>query len=204
MTMNSWERHVRNSRAQRKVKKALKEGMLVRPDTCELCGRKPLTIEVHDYRHGTHLRSPIYAHHWNGHENALDVWWICHDCNARLLGDEFHNGTITKEEAKAIVRQPRKHNGKLVPKGLTSAQVKVIYEIATLVGIGKTFDARKVYPKSDRRDTMHRLSIRALIKKGLLEEAPNGLQLPKATIESLTSQGFRFSPAGYVTKRHGS
>ena len=101
--LTSWEKHVRNSNAQRQIQKALKDGVLVRPDICELCGDIPDPIKMNDIKRGIYFRHPIYAHHWNGHNNALDVWWICHTCNARLRGDEYHSGLVVKSEARQII-----------------------------------------------------------------------------------------------------
>jgi len=71
---------------------AIKSGILLKPDECELCSNDKS------------IR--IVAHHWNGHDNPLDVWFICDGCNQKLIGPEFHNGSITKEQARIIVTSP--------------------------------------------------------------------------------------------------
>ena len=71
------------------VHRAIKAGDLKRPNTCELCGISKIRI---------------VAHHWNGHQNPYDVWWVCDYCNLKLQGPEYHNGSITKAQARALVR----------------------------------------------------------------------------------------------------
>ena len=79
---------LRRSAATNLVQAAIKAGELVRPDTCELCynGDKQ-----------------IVAHHWNGYDDALSVWWICKSCNHKLGGRRYHIGLIDKEQAKDVV-----------------------------------------------------------------------------------------------------
>lgn len=83
------------SRAIRIVGEAIRCGELERPDKCELCDRKP----------GNKVNgiSKIVAHHWKGYDHPLSVWFICHTCNMRLRGEEYHNGSVSKDEAKKIV-----------------------------------------------------------------------------------------------------
>lgn len=85
----------RQLKAQNAVSKAIREGVLVRPDTCELCGSIP----------GLAAHAQIVAHHWQGYEGdaAIDIMWICASCNVILRGPQYHNGTVSKEEARAIV-----------------------------------------------------------------------------------------------------
>lgn len=84
------------------VGKAVKAGLLVRPDTCELCGDSPKGFA----QPGS--KCLIHGHHWNGYGNALDVWWVCQSCNFKLAGEVFHCGIISKEQARAIVVMPSK------------------------------------------------------------------------------------------------
>lgn len=76
---------------------ALGKSELSRPDACELCGNIPNKENAQ--------RSLIVAHHWNGYDKPLDIWWICRRCNYLLMGPEFHNGSISKEQARAIVTE---------------------------------------------------------------------------------------------------
>ncbi|TCC01322.1 HNH endonuclease signature motif containing protein [Kribbella soli] len=56
------------------MRRALREGLLVRPDACEICGKS--TGE-----NGKRLD----AHHPNGYgAHALDVRWLCQSCHSRI------------------------------------------------------------------------------------------------------------------------
>lgn len=81
--------------AIRLLGEALGRSELSRPDTCELCGNAPSKENAQ--------RSRIVAHHWNGYDNPLDIWWICRRCNTLLMGPEFHNGSVSKEQARAYI-----------------------------------------------------------------------------------------------------
>lgn len=95
--------YTERSRAGYKLNLAVKNGELTRPDTCELCGNTPDLIKVNYYSETTTTRSQIVGHHWNGHKNALDIWWICQSCNHKLIGSHFHDGSISKEESRKYV-----------------------------------------------------------------------------------------------------
>lgn len=85
-------------RAHYLVTKALERGVLTRSDTCELCGVKP-----HLNESGYLINSQMVAHHHAGYqkENALNVWWLCWGCNARLHG--HHDGSLTIDQAREFV-----------------------------------------------------------------------------------------------------
>lgn len=85
------------SRAMGLVKQAIKSGLLTRPDTCELCNKTPIKIK----------NTPIHAHHWNGYDHPLDVWFSCKSCNGLMIGEQFHNGKVSKEEAREFIRARR-------------------------------------------------------------------------------------------------
>lgn len=82
--------------AQSMVNSAIKNGELKRSDTCELCGVDPKVL-LDPSRKARHT----IAHHWNGYDNPLEVWFICYGCNYHLRGK--HDGSFTKEEAAAFV-----------------------------------------------------------------------------------------------------
>ena len=82
--------------AHRAITRAIKIGILIRKDHCEVCG---LDREVEP-----HLR--IVGHHWRGYDFPLDVWWVCSQCNNSL--HNRHDGGITIEEARKLVSQ-REH-----------------------------------------------------------------------------------------------
>jgi len=70
------------------------------PEECELCGR---TIEQikNLQKYNTTGRRPnhtLVGHHWNGHDNPLDVWWVCYLCNRKLMNR--HDGSLSKEQAR--------------------------------------------------------------------------------------------------------
>lgn len=90
-------------KALSKVNTAIKRGVLVRPDTCEGCGAKP-TPTTYQREGRTIQRSSIEAHHWNGHHNALDVLFLCRDCNTLLRGDKFHSGNLSKAETIEYIK----------------------------------------------------------------------------------------------------
>jgi len=61
--------------AYRKVRKALKAGILIRPEKCERCD----------------ATSKIDAHHHKGYEHPLEVLWLCRQCHV-----DQHPRTITE------------------------------------------------------------------------------------------------------------
>lgn len=73
--------------AHMEVFKAVKEGQITRPDSCELCNIKGRTV----------------GHHYNGWDKPLDIWHICYTCNSALRGR--HDGSLTKEQAKEFITQ---------------------------------------------------------------------------------------------------
>lgn len=101
-----WDYFSKARYATIKVYKAVKDGKLERPTVCQLCGS---VCESVDYvgRFGPCKRARIFAHHHNGYDHPLDVWWICYRCNARLNGRQFHNGTVTMEQARLLIASPR-------------------------------------------------------------------------------------------------
>jgi len=103
----------KQSKASTLVNQAIAAGQLIRPDTCELCGKTPGPAPEHTKeiwwteRNQTNRR--IVAHHWKGYEAdaAMDVLWICASCNCLLRGRKYHNGSVSKEEARVIVLKRR-------------------------------------------------------------------------------------------------
>ncbi len=74
--------------AVQQIGQALKDGQLTRPNICELCGEEEYT----------------QAHHANGYDNPLDVWWLCLSCHGRLRGMTYHRGLISRGAAWKIVQ----------------------------------------------------------------------------------------------------
>lgn len=94
--------------AYRKVRTALKQGLLARPDKCSLCG-------VHD-RKGTDGRSTIHAHH-DDYSKPLDVQWLCSQCHrditplpirlgAPVFGERNGQSKLTAVQAEEIRNSP--------------------------------------------------------------------------------------------------
>ena len=90
------------SRARARIHNRVTRGQLEPPVVCAVCG-----VDVSLYNH---LRVPgmpqlrIEAHHYNGHDHPLDVWWVCHQCNMRLRRE--HDGSLTPERAREKYRIP--------------------------------------------------------------------------------------------------
>lgn len=84
--------------AHKLVGRAIKRGELIRPELCELCNDAPGRSSLGGK---PSARPLIFAHHWNGYDNPLNVWFICASCNATLRNR--HDGSISKNQARAIV-----------------------------------------------------------------------------------------------------
>ena len=94
-----WAYYKLKSQAQSAITKATKEGILTRPDKCELCGSTPGTLTIRKPK-GAEQRTLIEAHHANGYESPLDIWWICRSCNQKMKGYRFHRGNLTRQQAR--------------------------------------------------------------------------------------------------------
>jgi hypothetical protein len=64
--------HPDRHRARNRVYQAIKDGRLVRPDTCEHCGATGVPIEA--------------SHDEYTYDKALDVEWLCRSCHRRKDG----------------------------------------------------------------------------------------------------------------------
>lgn len=98
-----WEHYRKATKATETLGLAVGQGKLTRPETCELCGRTPKPVLVRLKSGKTIERPSIVGHHWQGYDQPLNVLWVCHRCNARLAGPEFHNGSMTKEQSREYV-----------------------------------------------------------------------------------------------------
>lgn len=78
-------------RARNKLRRHVYEGRILRPKTCERCGKKAGFA-----KDGRNL---LQADHHHGYEpeHALDVWWICTGCDRDV--EKFRRGgkTVNKE-----------------------------------------------------------------------------------------------------------
>jgi hypothetical protein len=61
--------------ARQAVDRAVRDGRLVVPDTCELCGSRPGP--------GAWRTANVYAHH-EDYARPLDVIWLCGSCHHRV------------------------------------------------------------------------------------------------------------------------
>ena len=79
-------------RASMAVARAIKRGELVRPDSCEECGRTDTLIEAAHY----------------DYSRQFDVRWLCRSCHRRWDRDE---PKTTEADRTRIYRPKRTHNG---------------------------------------------------------------------------------------------
>jgi len=107
--------------AHLKVSRAIESGLLIRPDTCQLCDKKP---DAHLTGKGDKLKytSGIKAHHWKGYdgENALDVLFVCMSCNKILASPEYHTGSYTIEQLREIIRNHVYYSQKFTHKNMAA------------------------------------------------------------------------------------
>ena len=94
--------------AMMRVHRAVADGSIVKPDRCDICGMTEDQINAGiAARRGNATRkySVLHAHHHKGYkyDNALDVWWICTQCNAMLWGK--HDGSLTLEDARQMYQR---------------------------------------------------------------------------------------------------
>lgn len=73
------------------VRTAKKNGKLIVPLRCEVCGKDP-SEEPDPMWREIFKPTPLVAHHWRGYEYPLDVWWVCSSCNRELEGQ--HSGLL--------------------------------------------------------------------------------------------------------------
>lgn len=87
-------------RARGKLRVALENGVLVRPDRCEICGEADIPCKDG--------RSSIQAHHHNGYEGAaaLDIQWLCITCHRKetpiAWGERSGSAKLTWEVVDSI------------------------------------------------------------------------------------------------------
>lgn len=74
------------------VRSAVENGTLTRPEQCEICNKKPIEQNTR----------AIVAHHHNGYDDPLNVWFVCRSCNGLL---DRHDGSLDKEQAKVYVKK---------------------------------------------------------------------------------------------------
>jgi hypothetical protein len=87
------------NQATARVTAAVRRGELIRPESCELCGRSKPAISP-DIP-GTRRKSIIVAHHHKGYDFPLDIWWVCQSCNVILKSKT----DLTKQQARTYILQ---------------------------------------------------------------------------------------------------
>lgn len=68
------ERYPEKDAANRIFGAAIRSGKIIRPDTCEVCGAKPLP---------NRLGRPTIQGHHDDYSKPLDVRWFCHPCHIK-------------------------------------------------------------------------------------------------------------------------
>ncbi len=108
------KRYIINSQAI--ARKAIKDGFLERKEECEVCGKIGKT----------------HAHHWNGYQNPLDVWFVCPACN-RLLP---HNGMSLE-----LARLYKQGNRQIIERypNLDAEQIKKLIEFRRALYLATLF-----------------------------------------------------------------
>ena len=94
--------HKLKTEAMNTLNFALSKNTIIRPEICEGCNKSYPPVKVGTVM-GEHYRSYIVAHHYAGHENPLDVMWLCMVCNLNLPGPKYHSGQFTKAETRQIL-----------------------------------------------------------------------------------------------------
>lgn len=94
--------------AHKEVNKAIRNGTITRPDTCEICGAMPGVSSLRTLSGRPASRTLVVGHHWRGYLYPLDIWWLCASCNL-MLGSR-HDGSLTKEQAALFIA--RRKNGR--------------------------------------------------------------------------------------------
>ena len=87
-----------HAQAYRKVRTALKQGVLVRPEHCQRCGSEGVK--------SSDGRSTIHAHH-HDYNKPLDVEWICASCHMketpRVKGEKNPQSRMTDALVKKAI-----------------------------------------------------------------------------------------------------
>lgn len=114
------------------VCRAVKDGILFRPDTCELCQAK---------------HNKLSGHHWRGYDYPYEVWWICERCNSFLRNK--HDGSLTKYEAIIYIRDRKRQNGE------PDQDVKLVRRCQAFTNFGERCQA--FITSKDERDVFCRV-----------------------------------------------
>jgi len=91
-------------KARQKARRAIEKGILVRPDTCEMCGKKPPPMK--------NGRASIQGHHPN-YDEPLNVQWLCVKCHRKVtpigkgggkvfFGSENPQAKLTEDDVRLM------------------------------------------------------------------------------------------------------
>lgn len=114
---------MKKTAANGKVKRAVEKGILIRPDTCERCGRRWKTI----------------AHH-SDYDKPFDVMWLCSSCHMKIhraIWRELADAgfSVPMPPLEKIERNQSVVNTHLTHPDWTQKQIAIIYNIsASMVG----------------------------------------------------------------------
>jgi len=92
------------------VLKAIKQGLLTRPESCSFCGRIPTPAKDG--------RAKIQGHHYHGYDNEhiLDVEWLCPSCHK----------IKHPNDAEALAKISKANKGKIRSEASRSKQKETI------------------------------------------------------------------------------
>lgn len=96
--------------AYNEVRKAMRSGLLTRPEACSKCGTTPAPAKDG--------RSRLHAHHHKGYDAPLDVEWVCISCHFKdtphpggygrpVYGEEHGCSKLSDAQARAIYADGR-------------------------------------------------------------------------------------------------
>lgn len=89
-------------RAYGRVRSQIIAGLLIVPETCELCDQNP--------GYGKDGRRLLQAHHYRGYDHPLDVQWLCVQCHRDetplnpLRGEASAVSKLSDDAVRAIRR----------------------------------------------------------------------------------------------------
>ena len=127
----------------KKLQEAVRMGIVVKPDTCEMC-------------HQQLPKNKIHGHH-EDYSKPLEVKWVCSSCHARITNKDYikrfgipkYGSTIGDKNgfSKLTVEDVREIRRLLKPEPLTLREIGQMYGVAmtTIWRIKKGVDWNKVF-----------------------------------------------------------
>jgi hypothetical protein len=100
-------------RARYLFREAVRKGQLVRPTTCERCGRIPANVRPDDLFAPPNVRR-ISGHHTD-YTKPLDVQWLCHWCHTEADSEVRRSqGRVWHKPTKSVGQTPAARLGNSV------------------------------------------------------------------------------------------